>query len=174
MRFHRRMSRIVDRKLQKYKHQVYTNANAANMSGITTTNIIVVGLDNPVLANPTNVTARARVKGFYFELTVNSTAAVATTQQFYWNFQASPQSSIGAVNPTTVGTSASKNYVFKSGVIPVQPSSAPAKIFGFVKIPSKYQRFMNTDVIYFNISSLQGNGATDWYNLMVVYKEIRG
>lgn len=172
MRTHRFVKRAIRRSLQKYKHQVDNGAVAVNMAAAVTTNVIVVGLDNPVIANATNVQARGKVLALYMELTCQNFFANGI-QVFDWCLQYSPQSGIGAVDPTLVGTNTGKNYVFKSGNLSVAQFQT-GKSFGLIKIPSKYSRFMNTDVIYFNIRSRVNNGATDAYQVKFIYKEIRG
>lgn len=175
MSYSRRMAkRQIHLSKQKYKHQVDAGALAVNMSAATTTNVIIAGVDNPVLASTTNVQAKAMVTGFYFELHVKSTYGADVLQVFDWCFQASPQSAIGAIDPTTVGANAGKAYVFKSGQLPVAPGAYTASVRGFIRIPRKYSRFMNTDVIYFNIRSRNATAATDNYQLKVIYKEVRG
>lgn len=175
MSFRRRsLRRMVNRQLQKYKHIVEFDAVNVNMSAGTTSNVIIVGVDNPVIANTTNVSARAKVRTLYFELDVFNAAVAPNIQHFHWTFQASPNSGVAVVPPNNQGSQNPKNYVFKSGMIPVNDAAKSGKVYGTIKIPTKFQRFMNTDVIYFNIITQYNLANTDGYHLKVFYKEVRG
>lgn len=168
------IKKYIHRVLQKYKHIVELDASGVTLQAAVTSNPIMVGVDNPAIGAVTQCQARSRVKGFWFELTCACAAAVASGQSFQWCFQASPQSSVPVVDPTLQGVNTGKLYVFKSGIVTVQASSAPGKVMGFVKIPTKFQRLMNTDVVYFNIKTIYALGNVDQYHLKVIYKEIRG
>lgn len=170
----RGMRRMLAHSKQKYKHQVDAGALNVNMNAAVTTNVVISGVDNPLLAAVNNVQAKAKVMAIYMELTCLNTGGAAAPQVFDWCLQANPQSAIGAIDPQVIGSSSAKAYVFKSGNLVVYGSATPAKVFGLIKIPQKYARFMNLDVIYFNIRSRYANGITDGYQVKFIYKEIRG
>lgn len=175
MNYNRRMTkRLINRSLQRIKHVVNNSGQGVNMQAAVTTTIIAVGIDNPLIANTTNVASRSRVKAIYMELKFSNRTAGSAPQTLYWNLQYNPQGSGSAVDPTNSGASNAKNYVFKSGQIAVTEGQPPGKVFGLIKVPNKYQRLMNGDVIQLNLRSFNNLANTDDYESHIIYKEIRG
>lgn len=174
---HRTLSKLIHRRLQKYKHIV--DGTFLNVNGFLAvqSTIVATGTDNPVIASANNVQARARIRALWMELTfTNSSNAPGSVQTFDWYLIFNPQGNFVLAAGNNIGIQNYKNYVFKMGTItvPASASVAPAKVVGLVKIPSKYQRFMNGDIIQFAFSSRLNSGNTDIVNVKFIYKEVRG
>lgn len=164
---------MIRRAQQTYKHQVDLLATGVNMSTAINSTTIAIATDNPLIGATSSVQPRSRILKMYFEITFTTTVASPSSQVFHWNLQFSPQNSIAGIDPTASGAQTGKNYVFKTGTIQAT-NNAPAKSFGWVKIPLKYSRFMNQDTIVFNYRTTFNNVATDNLILKCIYQEIRG
>lgn len=176
-RSRRMVNRTISRRLQKYKHVVdatFLNVNA-NLAVQTAT--VALGSDNPAIAASTSVQARARVKAIYVEITfLNTGNAIGADQQFDWYFIFNPQAGFATPAGNNVGIQNIKNYVFKQGLGHTQSSAntTPYSVRGLIKIPTKFQRYMNADILQFVWSTRKNNGNTDQCSLKVIYKEVRG
>lgn len=166
---------MISRSIQKYKHIVdfnWTNFNAFTGIGSTT---LIVGADNPIITSGNTVQTRARVKAIYFELSVVPNA-VNAPQNIHWYIWFNPQQALTAVAANVVGTSTIKNFVIKQGMIQTYMNVAtviPPKIYGLIRIPPKYQRFMIGDALYFSWSEIY-QSQSDSIQGKAIYKEIRG
>lgn len=136
---------------------------------------LAIGADNALLANVTNVQTRSRVKAMYVEFVFKNSTVART---FNWYLAFNPQGSFTPGSPNATGASQQKNYIFKSGTITVDPigqGPTTGTVRGMVKIPTKYQRLMIGDIIYFAFNStFSGASATDLCYVKAIYKEIRG
>lgn len=164
---------MITRSLQKYKHIVDASfVNTANT--VTQATAVASGADNPIITSPTSVQARARIKAIYMEVTfANNTIK----QNFHWIMWARPQSALSSPTPNTTGQSTAKSYIFKSGMVSLDtvgqgPSTTTVR--GIIKVPSKYQRLMNSDAIYFSYVTDFGAANTDNVTCKFIYKEVRG
>lgn len=168
---------MISRSIQKYKHVVDRDMLAISGTVGLNNSIIVQGSDNPVIANDNIVQAKSAVRAIVIDITFTCAANVAGGGQvFDWYWMFNPQNTLTAPAANAVGTSTAKSYVFKQGVVtvPASPSIAPTKITGLLKIPRKYQRFMNSDAIIFGWNTRINRGATDSVSIKSIYKEIRG
>lgn len=165
---------------QMYKHVVDTEAQGDFSAAVTTIDI-VVGLDNPVLGNTTNVEARAQVRNIFMELSysyINNTVPAANNQNsLHWVMYYTPQSSIAgsAVSPAGQGSVAAKAYIFKSGKLDIDfATQRVAKTVGVIKVPRKYGTIMNTDKIRLAFQSVHFMSAnSENISFKAIYKEIR-
>lgn len=152
-----------------YKHVVDITTKAVN-GGTLRTARIAIGVDNPALAGADNVSAQCRIRKIYCDLEFSQEAA-APMVSFRWYIVKDVQNILTLATPGLEGVSAIKPYIFKSGMEMVGVSSH-RKVVGWVKIPRKYQTFMNTDALYLVWYSDAGAGLEDTC-MKFIYKEER-
>lgn len=178
MRYRRTLRRAISRSLQKYKHVVDGQSLNVNAFAAVQNATIAAGADNPTISQSIYNSARSRIKAIYFEAIFNLNSA-NNQEMYHWMLWFNPQQSLTQPDPKAIGTSVSKSYIFKQGLVHITtPSSAlggiPQKIYGLVKIPAKYQRLMNGDAIWFSFSAQNINAAVHTCTTKFIYKEVRG
>lgn len=171
----RSLGRAIRLRLQKYKHVIDSSVDNADLHTATTTVLIAAGQDNPVLANTTDVSARSRIMSLYLETTYAIALAAAVPQnRLHLILFFNPQNSIGNPNPLTLGSASQKQYVFKQWTQNLNYGIGCTTVRQIIKIPAKYQRYMNTDQLKLAIRSETIAGANESIVVKAIYKEIRG
>jgi len=164
---------------QAYKH-VVTNEAQGDFSAAVTTVEVILGVDNPLIANTTNVQVKAKCIGVYMEVIYSYALVPANVKRndLHWVLYYSPQGLISGsnVNPLTQGTQQAKTYVIKSGVLSINdPGMCTTKVAGYVSIPKKFRSYMLGDKLRFAFISSVGTGnAAEFISTKFIYKELRG
>lgn len=171
----RHLHRLIHRSLAKYKHVVDVTTLATDFSGGVQTTDIILSTDNPVIGNTTNVMARARVMLLTsIEISFYTTKVIPADQIYDSYILFNPQATLTPVSPRGVGSSNLKSYVIWQGHVVHVGGNPASKWTGKIRIPRKYQRFMNADKLQFVFISTRANGATDNFIFKCIYKEVRG
>lgn len=168
MRFRRRRS-IAGGRIG-YKHIIDATTKAVT-GGTVRSTIIVFGADNPTLASAASVPANSRVpKLDHVSLEFGQENATPPVS-YRWYIWFNPGNAFTPPTPGTEGVSAYKKYIIKSGMEMVGVS-ASRKTVGSIRIPKKYQTFMNADALTYVWYSDAGANIEDTCQRFI-YKDYR-
>ncbi len=146
MVFRRRSGNSI-RPVNRIKH-VFDQQFAA-AAGATTTSNIIVTVDNPVLANVSEVETGAVINGIYLKVEVTATSSAALAN-VYLLVGKNPGGNLTLPVPNVVGASDNKKYVIHQEMVMMQKQdgSNPRTLFnGVIVIPKGYRRFGPNDLL---------------------------
>lgn len=172
----RAMRRSISRSLLKVKHIVDNSTIGANLNtaGLVTT--LIAGQDNPVLANANQVATGSKVYRLFIEMNYMFTGlgpGLGVPNVLDVAIRFNPQGSLPTLDPRNVGVDPSKPFVIYQTMLMSQGGSLEKKI-GPIKIPKKYARYGNLDVLEIWCRSRQNGGANESFCYKAIFKEIRG
>ncbi len=135
------------RPVNRIKHVIDQQLGLA--AGATVGHILVSTVDNPVLANTTEVQTGATVNGIYLKVEINRTGATSDVlSNFYMLVYKNPGFNIADPPPKAVGSSDDKRFVIHQEMVMTEGSvsSNPRTVFnGVIVIPRGYRRFAPND-----------------------------
>lgn len=174
---HRRaVGRSILRSKLKVKHIVDSSTLAAGGSVANNSIILVNSVDNPVIANSNQIATGSKVFAIYIELHASEIAAQANVQVFDWYLIYDPNGAFNSAgsypDPRNAGVNPAKQYIFKQGMEMVGGQNV-SKRFGLIKIPKKYTRFNNQDLITLVWRTRSAFAGADNFCLKAIYKEVK-
>ena len=158
------------------KHVVDTATSA--VLAVTSVVPIIQAVDNPGLANVTQIKMGAVVNSIYLRVECIATTSFSQVPRVYMLVQKNPGGNLGNIQPNSVGDSDNKKFVIHQEMTMVDGvpdvSEFPRTMFqGVIKIPSRYRRFGVRDEMTVNFQNGVGE-TTGITNVCVqcIYKEI--
>ncbi len=136
------------------------------------TNNLIVTVDAPVLANPTEVETGSKVNGIYIKCEVSATSSAALANVYMIIFK-NPGNNLTPPTPNAVGVNDDKRFVIHQEMVMVQKvdASNPRTLFnGVVVLPRGYRRFGPNDRLQL---VLRSPGITTDFCVQAHYKEFR-
>ncbi len=135
-------------------------------------NNLIVTVDAPVLANPTEVETGSKVNGIYIKCEAYATSAGALAN-LYMIIQKNPGNNLTPVTPNAVGVNDDKRYIIHQEMVMMQKvvDGNPRTLFnGVVVIPRGYRRFGPNDRLQL---ILRSPGVSTDFCVQAHYKEFR-
>ncbi len=171
---------MIFRRRQNYLHPVNTLKHVVDAQrGVTiaTRDLVqlIFGVDNPTLAQPTDVQAGSHVRSFFLNVQVAATSTAALANLYFMIYK-NPGNNVIAANipdANVVGTSDFKKNVFHQEMTMTEKNTTafPRTMFkGVIRIPRHMQRIGQDDVIIIQFFS---PGVTYDVCTQCIYKEIR-
>ncbi len=110
---------------------------------------LIIGADNPVLADANEVESGSKVNGIYLRVEVYATTAAALAN-VYMLVMKNPGGSLLAIQPNIVGINDNKRFVIHQEMVMLEQSvnGNPRTLFnGVIVIPRGYRRFAVNDLL---------------------------
>ncbi len=158
------------RPINRIKHVI--DLQFATAAGGQQSQDLILAVDNPVIANTTEVVTGSKVNGIYLKLEANATSSGALANAYMIIFK-NPGGNLTVPAPNAVGGNDNKKYVIHQEMIMFQQQtgSNPRTLFnGVIRIPRGYQRFGPNDKLEMRV--LAPGVATNWC-FQCHYKEFR-
>ncbi len=158
------------RPVHRIKHVI--DSQFAPVIGTQSNVTLVFGVDNPVLANPTEVEAGSKVNGIYLHVEVTAESAAALSNAYMMVFK-NPGNNLTLPVPNAVGTNDNKRFSIHQEMVMLQkidPSNPRTLFNGVIAIPRGYRRFASGDTL---ICSVFSPGISLFACLQCHYKEFR-
>ncbi len=134
--------------------------------------VLVLAVDNPVLANTNEVVTGSKVNGIFLIVEINATTSAALANA-YLTIMKNPGGNLVRPAANAVGASDNKKYVIHQEMVMLQQQSGsnPRTLFkGVIKIPRHYQRFGPNDQLLLTILT---PGVALNFCVQCHYKEFR-
>ncbi len=133
----------------------------------------IVSVDNPTLANTSNVQTGSTVNGIFLSVEVVNTGVTGVLANAYMMVMKNPGGNLTFPNPNIVGTDDNKKYVIHQEMIMLQmvDNSNPRTLFkGVIVLPRHIRRFGPNDLLQLSIFSpgVELSGCSQTH-----YKEFR-
>ncbi len=158
------------RPVNRIKHVI--DLQFATAAGGQQSQDLILAVDNPVIANTTEVVTGSKVNGIYLKLEANPTSSAALPNAYMIIFK-NPGGNLTVPAPNAVGGDDNKKYVIHQEMVMFQgqTNGNPRTIFnGVIRIPRGYQRFGPNDKLEMRVLSPGVN--TNWC-FQCHYKEFR-
>ncbi len=158
------------RPINRIKHVI--DSQFAPVIGTQSNVTLIFGVDNPVLANVTEVQAGSKVNGIYLHVEVTAESAAALPNA-YLSVTKNPGNNITIPVPNVVGSDDNKRFVIHQEMVMLQkidPSNPRTLFNGVITIPRGYRRFASGDTL---VCSVFSPGISLFACLQCHYKEFR-
>lgn len=144
------------RPVHRIKHVIDSSATVAG--GATFSQVLVLSVDAPVLANTTQCETGSKVNGLYLRVEVasNETEVVGAIPNCYLTIAKNPGGNLTLPIPNAVGANDNKRFVFHQEMLMFENSKGgnPRTLFnGVIAIPKGYRRNGPNDQISIQILS---------------------
>ncbi len=169
-----RRSRMALRPINRIKHVV--DISGALTAGTQLDSNLAAATDTPTLAVTSAVETASKVNGIYLRVEVASdeTADVGAVPQVYMALTKNPGGNIVEPNPSGVGTSDNKRFVFHQEMVMLENTGRggnPRTLFnGVIAIPKGYRRMAPNDLIVLSLFTPAVNIS---FCIQAHYKEFR-
>ncbi len=166
----RRRSGLSLRPVNRIKHVVDRQAGVVIATQLNTD--LIEAVDNPVIANTSEVITGSTVNGIFLVVEINATTSAALANAYLSVFK-NPGNNLTIPAANTVGSNDNKKYVIHQEMVMLQQQdgSNPRTLFkGVIAIPRHYRRFGPDDKL---IVSILSPGVTLNLCLQCHYKEFR-
>ncbi len=167
----RNRSRNALRPVNRIKHVV--DNQFATALGVAQVTNPIVAVDNPTLANTSNVQTGSTVNGIFLSVEVVNTGVTGVLANAYMMVMKNPGGNLTFPNPNIVGADDNKKYVIHQEMIMLQmvDNSNPRTLFkGVIVLPRHMRRFGPNDLLQLSIFSpgVELSGCSQTH-----YKEFR-
>ncbi len=159
------------RPVNRIKHVVDKQGAAA--LGVTNITNLVVSVDNPILANTTEVQTGSTVNAIYLKVEVANTGVTGVLANAYMFVAKNPGNNLALPAANGVGADDNKKYVIHQEMVmlQLQEDSNPRTLFnGVIVVPRGYRRMGPGDVLTLRIIS---PGVNIDFCIQCHYKEFR-
>jgi len=165
------------RPVQSVKHIVDTASST--ILAVLTAVPVVIAVDNPVLAQVTNVASGSTVSSIFLRVEIISTTSYTQVPRVYMTVFKNPGNNLGSPNANASGSDDAKRYIIHQEMAMVSgvpaTSEFPRTLFqGVIKIPPRLKRFGYNDRLVVLLQNGVGE-TTGIANVCVqcIYKEFR-
>jgi len=164
------------RPVKSYKHIVDTSGLVTNVVSISD---VIVGADNPTLANVAQVETASTVSAIFLNVQVYRVAVSSGVARFYFIVWKNPGGALITPNPSATGSDADKRHIIHQEMIvlnnspPVDGQTFPRTMFkGVIRIPRNLKRFGINDKLSVAFITPDSTGTAN-FCLQCIYKEFR-
>ncbi len=159
------------RPVNRIKHVV--DNQFATALGVAQVTNPIVSVDNPTLANTSNVQTGSTVNGIFLSVEVVNTGVTGVLANAYMMVMKNPGGNLTFPNPNIVGADDNKKYVIHQEMVMLQmvDNSNPRTLFkGVIVLPRHMRRFGPNDLLQLSIFSpgVELSGCSQTH-----YKEFR-
>ncbi len=158
------------RPVHRIKHVV--DIQNATTAGTKVVNTIVSVVDNPVLANVSEVETGSTINGIYLKVEAYATSTAALAN-FYMIVFKNPGNNLTNPNPNAVGSNDNKRYVIHQEMVMLEKNTTgnPRTVFnGVIAIPRGLRRMGPGDELLIIVLS---PGVTTDFCIQTIYKEFK-